>query len=114
MDLFSAVSFQMISLGRGGLFNILKKAADIQTALFEPAGGHFECEFCWLRGAMGVLGLGQHFSDIDESSLFIQKGDGKWNERVTHPHAVDGRLRKNKQHAVIARQAFAVHQTLGA
>lgn len=58
------------------------------------------------------FGFGRHFLDIQNCAAFVDERDRKRDQRISHPHAMAGRVVENKQHAAIGRQLPPVHQPL--
>ena len=98
----------VVAVLAGGMAPV--RAAGAQATRAEPLRVHLQRIARRLRRAMIVLGLGQHFLDIDDAALPVEKGDGQRQQRVLHPHAVTGIGIENEQHAAMRWHRLAHHQ----
>lgn len=76
----------------------------------EPVERHFEGVAVGRGRAVRGCRLGLHAGRDDDMAASVNKGNVEGDEGVLHPEAFRRRFGENKQHALILRQALAVHQ----
>ena len=60
---------------------------------------------------MRRIALWFHVSDIDDRAMIKHKSDRQRTKGIAHPETLNVCLVKDKQHAVIGGERFAIHQS---